>query len=91
MATIPKDLGSRLTEITCSVEEHSLPSQVVTMQVIVLIALLLVLLDRRLRFIGDTDVAHRQAALLSLNTQLTREMTYIRLWPFTSLSRSPFY
>lgn len=91
MATIPKTPGSRLTEIICSVEEHSLPSQVVTMQVIVLIALLLVLLDRRLQFIGDTDAAYRQAALLSLNTQLTREMTYIRLWPFTSFSRSPFY
>jgi hypothetical protein len=31
MAAIHKDLGSRLAEITCSVEEHSLPNQVVTM------------------------------------------------------------
>lgn len=41
MAAIPKDLGSRLTEITCSVDDHSPPSQVVTMQVLVLIALAL--------------------------------------------------
>ena len=30
MAAIHKDLGSRLAEITGSVEEHSLPNQVVT-------------------------------------------------------------
>ena len=67
MATIAKDLGSRLAEVPGSIKEISLSSQVVTMQVIVRIALARgVLLERRLQFIGYTDVAHHQAALLVL-------------------------